>query len=85
MVIGDTLQLSSLRPPAGVEFALDEDADEVTIATLSPPRVEEEPEPVEEETELIGEDGEPIEGEEPAEGEGEAPAAEGDSGDSDGE
>jgi large subunit ribosomal protein L25 len=86
MEIGDTLQLSALSPPAGVEFAVGEgvDLDEVTIATLSPPRVEEEPEPeVEEETELVGEEGEVPEGEEaPAEGE-EAPAegeAEGDSG-----
>ena len=78
MVIGDTLQLSAIAAPEGVEFALGEDVDpdEVTIATLSPPRVEEEPEPeLEEEAELVGEDGEPIEGEEaPAEGEeGEAP------------
>jgi large subunit ribosomal protein L25 len=71
MVIGDTLQLSALIAPPGVEFALDEDAEELTIATLSPPRVEEEPE-VEEEAVLIGEDGEPIEPEEGAEeGEGE--------------
>jgi hypothetical protein len=83
MEIGDTLQLSTLSAPPGVEFAAD-DLDEVTIATLSPPRVEEEPEPeLEEETELVGEEGE--EGEAP-EGEGEA-AAEGDGGDgeSDGE
>jgi len=82
MVIGDTLQLSSLIPPEGVEFALgeDQDADEITIATLSPPRVEEEPEPeVEEETELVGEEGEVPEGEEAAEGE---EAEGGDSGDS---
>ena len=61
MVIGDTLQLSALIPPEGVEFALgeDQDADEITIATLSPPRVEEEPEPeLEEEAELVGEEGE---------------------------
>ena len=61
MVIGDTLQLSSLTAPEGVEFSLPEgvEADEVTIATLNPPRVEEEPEPeVEEETELVGEEGE---------------------------
>ena len=74
MEIGDTLQLSAISAPAGVEFALGEgvDADEVTIATLSPPRVEEEPEPeVEEEAELVGEEGEVPEGEEaPAEGEG---------------
>jgi large subunit ribosomal protein L25 len=72
MVIGDTLQLSSLVAPEGVEFALGEDqnADEVTIATLSPPRVEEEPEPeLEEEAELVGAEGEEGEGEEVAEGE----------------
>jgi large subunit ribosomal protein L25 len=77
MEINDTLQLSALVVPEGVTLVAD-DPDEVTIATLSPPRVEEEPEPaVEEETELVGE-------------EGEAPAAEegdsaGDSGDSGGE
>jgi large subunit ribosomal protein L25 len=76
MVIGDTLQLSALIPPEGVEFALgeDQDPDEITIATLSPPRVEEEPEPeVEEEAELVGEEGEVPEGEEAPPEEGEAP------------
>ncbi|MFL5871667.1 MAG: 50S ribosomal protein L25 [Solirubrobacterales bacterium] len=77
MVIGDTLQLSAVVAPEGVEFFLgeDQDPDEITIATLNPPRVEEEPEPeVEEEAELVGEEGEVPEGEEaPAEeGEGEA-------------
>lgn len=76
MEINDTLQLSALVLPEGVTLVADE-PDEVTIATLSPPRVEEVAEPeVEEETELVGE-------------EGEAPAAEGesegDSGDSGGE
>jgi large subunit ribosomal protein L25 len=80
MEINDTVQLSSIIPPEGVKFVAD-DPDELTIATLSPPRVEEEPEPaMEEEAELVGE-------------EGEAPAAEaggegaegGDSGDSGGE
>jgi large subunit ribosomal protein L25 len=74
MAIGDTLQLSAIVAPEGVEFALGEgvDPDEVTIATLSPPRVEEEPEPeVEEEAELVGEEGEVPEAEE---AEGEAPA-----------
>jgi len=81
MSIGDTLQLSAIAAPEGVQFALGEgqSADEITIATLSPPRVEEEPEPeVEEETELVGEEGEVPEGEEAAEGEepaeGEGPA-----------
>jgi large subunit ribosomal protein L25 len=87
MEISDTVTLEAVTPPSGVEFSLGEDVspEEITIATLSPPRVEEEPEPeLEEEAELIGEDGEPIE---PAEGEetaeGEAPAEGGDSGDGD--
>jgi len=84
MSIGDTLQLSAVLPPEDVEFVLGEgvDADEVTIATLSPPRIEEEPEPeVEEEAELVGAEGEVPEGEEaPAE---EAPAPEGEAGDED--
>jgi large subunit ribosomal protein L25 len=87
MEIGDTLQLSAMVAPEGVEFSLGEgvDADEVTIATLSPPRVEEEPEPeLEEEAELVGEEGEVPEGEEaPAEAEGEDSG--GESGDSGGE
>ena len=64
MEINDTLQLSSVPVPDGVKLVAD-DLEEVTIATLSPPRVEEEPEPeVEEETELVGEEGEAPEGEE---------------------
>ncbi len=88
MAIGDTLQLSAVVAPEGVEFALGEgvDADEVTIATLSPPRVEEEPEPeVEEEAELVGEEEVPEgeeapEGEAPAEGEARAEGAESEEG-----
>jgi large subunit ribosomal protein L25 len=58
MQINDTVQLSTIAAPEGVKFVA-EDPDEVTIATLSPPRVEEEPEPaVEEEAELVGEEGE---------------------------
>ncbi len=86
MEISDTLQLSALIAPEGVEFVLGEDqsADEVTIATLSPPRVEEVEPDLEEETELIGEDGEAPEGDDAAaEGDGDAGAAGGDdSGDS---
>lgn len=78
MEINDTLQLSALVVPEGVTLVAD-DPDEVTIATLSPPRVEEEPEPaVEEETELVGEEGEAPAAEEGGE-------SEGDSGDSGGE
>lgn len=80
MEINDTLQLSSVPAPEGVKFVADE-PEEVTIATLSPPRVEEEPEPaVEEEAELVGE-----EGEAPAAEEGAAGGEGGDSGDSGGE
>jgi large subunit ribosomal protein L25 len=70
MVIGDTISLATVTPPAGTKFMVDE-PEEITIATLSPPRVEEEPEPeLEEEAELVGEEGEEVpEGEEVAEGE----------------
>ncbi len=54
MEINDTMQLSAVTPPSGVTFVV-EDPDEVTIANLSPPRVEEAAPEVEEETELIGE------------------------------
>jgi large subunit ribosomal protein L25 len=75
MEINDTLQLSVVNAPSGVTFVAD-DPEEVTIVTLSPPRVEEVAPEVEEETELIGEEGEAAEGE----------SAEGDSGgDSEGE
>jgi large subunit ribosomal protein L25 len=82
MEINDTLQLSTVSAPEGVKFVAD-DPEEITIATLSPPRVEEEPETtVEEETELVGEEGEAPEDEAAAEeGDGDS----GDSGDSEGE
>jgi large subunit ribosomal protein L25 len=55
MEINDTMQLSTVTAPDGVTFVAD-DLEEVTIVTLSPPRVEEVAEPeVEEETELVGE------------------------------
>jgi len=76
MEINDTLQLSALVVPEGVTLVADE-PEEITIATLSPPRVEEVAEPeVEEEAELVGE-----EGEAPAEEAGEG----GESGESGGE
>ncbi len=80
MDMGDTLMLSSVPVPEGVEFL--DDLEETVVATVIFPTVEEEPEEVEEETELIGEDGEPIEG--AAEGEGgDAPEDQGgDAGDS---
>ena len=54
MVIGDTIQLDSVTPPEGVKFVADA-PEEVTIATLNPPRVVEEEPEVEEETEVVGE------------------------------
>jgi len=78
MEINDTLALSTIAPPEGVKFCVD-NPDELIVATLSPPRVEEVEPEVEEETELVGEDGEAPAAEEGGEGEG------GDSGDSEGE
>jgi large subunit ribosomal protein L25 len=82
MEINDTINLASVGVPSGVKL-MAEEPEEITIATLSPPRVEEEPEPeVEEEAELVGEGEEGAEGEEAAEGEGapEGEAAEGEGG-----
>ena len=75
MEINDTINLDSVTIPSGIKL-MAEEPEEITIATLSPPRVEEEPEPeVEEEAELVGEEGEVPEGEEaPAEEGAEAPA-----------
>jgi large subunit ribosomal protein L25 len=79
MTIGDTVQLDSVTPPAGVKLVADA-PEEITIATLNPPRVIEEEEPeVEEETELVGEGEEEAE-EAAAEDEG---GDEGDSGSED--
>ena len=74
MVIGDTVTLDALTPPANVKLV---DDPETVIATLTPPKLqlEEEPE-LEEETELVGEGEEAAEGE-AAEG-AEAAAAGGD-------
>jgi large subunit ribosomal protein L25 len=79
----NAISLASVAVPSGVKLMADE-LEEITIATLSPPRVEEEPEPeLEEEAELVGEGEEVPEGEEApegaAEGEGEA-APEGEGG-----
>src|SRR5205085_3340852 len=67
MEMNDTLTLAAVTAPEGVTLL--DDLEETVVATLSPPRVEEEPEEeIEEETELVGEEGEAVEGE------GEAPA-----------
>ncbi len=81
MEINDTINLASVGVPSGVKL-MAEEPEEITIATLSPPRVEEEPEPeVEEEAELVGEGEEAAEGEEAPEGEA-APEGEGGDGES---
>jgi hypothetical protein len=69
--IAATLTLSAIPAPPGVELL--DDPDETVIATVVVPTEVEEPE-VEEETVLVGEDGEPIEVPEGEEAEGEAPA-----------
>lgn len=76
MEMGATLLLFAVTPPEGVEFL--DDPDETVVATVILPTVEEEPE-IEEETELVGEEGEAAEGAdaEASEGSGEG------SGDSD--
>jgi len=61
--------LSALTAPDGVTFK--DDLEETVVASVTPPRVEEEPEEIEEETGLVGEDGEPIAAAEGDEGEGE--------------
>ena len=78
MEIAATMHLSELSPPEGVEFL--DDPEETIIATVVVPTEVEEPEEIEEETELVGEDGEPIEAEAAEEGEdaeGSAEEAEG--------
>jgi large subunit ribosomal protein L25 len=72
--VNDTLTLAAVTAPEGVTFVADE-PEEITIVTVSPPRVEEAQPELEEEAELVGE------------GEGEAAEGEGgdDSGESEGE
>lgn len=77
MIIGDTVQLDSIEAPQGVEFMADA-PEEVTIATLNPPRLVEEEPDVEQETEVIGEEGD---GESDGDGDQGESGDEGDSGD----
>ncbi|MBA3300808.1 MAG: 50S ribosomal protein L25 [Thermoleophilaceae bacterium] len=66
MAIAATMHLSEITAPGGVTFL--DDPEETIIATVVVPTEVEEPE-IEEETELVGEDGEPIaEGDAAAEG-----------------
>lgn len=79
MEMGDTLMLSSVPVPEGVDFL--DDLEETVVATVIFPTVEEEPDEVEEETALVGEDGEPVEGGD-ADGEASEESGEDSSGDS---
>ena len=72
MEIAATMHLSEVTAPEGVEFL--DDLEETIIATVVVPTEVEEPEEIEEETELVGEEGEAEEGAAPAE-EGEAAEA----------
>jgi large subunit ribosomal protein L25 len=64
--IAETMVLSAIQAPAGVEFL--DDPDDTVVATITAPTEIEEPEELEEEVAEVGEEGEPAE---------EAPAAEG--------
>jgi large subunit ribosomal protein L25 len=68
MQIGDTIGLAAVAMPDGVELL--DDIEDTVVATLSPPKLQVEEEEVESETELVGEDGEPVEGGEDGEGSG---------------
>jgi large subunit ribosomal protein L25 len=69
MEAAGTLHLSELTPPNGVTFL--DDPEETIIATVTVPTEEPEEPEIETETELVGEDGEPVAAAEGAE-EGEA-------------
>jgi large subunit ribosomal protein L25 len=61
MVMNATVTLSEVSAPQGVVFV--DDLEETVVATITPPTLEPVEEEIETETELVGEDGEPIEGE----------------------
>jgi large subunit ribosomal protein L25 len=70
--------LSAVTAPPGVTFK--DDLEEIVIASISPPRVEEEPEEIEEETGVVGEGAGEAEGEGEDAGADEVPADAGESG-----
>jgi large subunit ribosomal protein L25 len=74
MEIAATMHLSEVPAPEGVEFL--DDPEETIIATVVVPTEVEEPEEIEEETELVGEEAEEAEAAAAEEGEAEAPAEE---------
>jgi large subunit ribosomal protein L25 len=79
MEMNATVTLSELTAPEGVTFL--DDPEETVLATITPPTLEPVEEEIETETALVGEDGEPLEGEELEAAKAEAEAqAEGDTG-----
>jgi large subunit ribosomal protein L25 len=62
MEMNATLTLSAVSAPDGVTLL--DDPDETVVATITPPTLEPVEEEIETETALVGEDGEPLEGEE---------------------
>ena len=58
----ETVTLSALSAPEGVTFL--DDPEETVLATITPPTLEPVEDEIETETALVGEDGEPLEGEE---------------------
>jgi large subunit ribosomal protein L25 len=81
--MNETITLSVVAVPAGVTLL--DDLEETVIATITPPTLEPVEEEIETETELVGEDGEPIEAPEGEEGEGESAEGEGDSAEASGD
>ena len=67
MQINETLTLSAVTVPAGITLL--DDLEETVIATITPPTAEPVDEDIETETALVGEDGEPAEGEAAEDGE----------------
>jgi len=61
MVMNATIQLAELTAPSGVTLL--DDPQETVLATITPPTLEPVEEEIETETALVGEDGEPLEGE----------------------
>ena len=77
MEMNETVTLSKLTAPDGVTFL--DDPEETVLATITPPTLEPVEDEIETETALVGEDGEPLEGEELEAAQAEA-EAEGDTG-----
>ena len=80
MEMNDTVTLAQLTAPPGVTLL--DDPDETVLATVTPPTKEPEPDEIETETELVGDEG--AEGEAAAQAEGDTgeEAAQSASGDS---